>query len=300
MSAAADSVKARLKDRSRADGRPFQELLELYALERFLHRLSVSPHAEKLVLKGALMLRAWDAPASRPTRDAEFLGRLPNDRPRIEALIAELCEDHGFEDGLDFDAGSIRSETITEDAEYVGVRVKLRAFLGRTRVPVQLDIGFGDAVTPAAELGSFPTLLDHPPPQLLMYRRETAVAEKAQILVKLGLYNSRLKDDYDLWLLSTAFDFEGPELVQALQATFDRRSTQVPGTITGLAPEFASDPAKATQWTAFLKRHRIADAPETLSVVVAQVARFLLPPLGAVGSGTELEATWTAAAGQWR
>ncbi len=300
MSSIADSVKARLKNQAQATGRPFQELLQLYALERFLRRVAVSPHVESLVLKGAMMLRAWQAPVSRSTRDIDFLGRLPNDRMAVQRVIEELCVIDPEPDGLVFDIGTIRSENITDDAEYVGVRVKLTARLDRTRVPIQLDIGFGDAVTPEPEKADYPTLLDMPAPHVYMYRRETSVAEKAQVIADRGVFNSRLKDYYDLWLLAGTFDFEGSTLLAALRATFSKRATPVPREPAGLTPEFFDAVDKKQQWAAFLRRHAIDHAPASLAEVTNQIRGFLLPTLAAAIDDDGFAVTWSAQDQEWR
>lgn len=174
----AASVAARLANKARAANRPFQEMLQYYGLERFLYRLSTSRHRDRFVLKGALMLRVWDAPESRPTRDIDFLGYIDNDVATLEEVMREVCRQAAPPDGLDFDPTSVAGGRIKEDAEYQGVRVKLTGFLAKSRIPVQIDVGFGDVIHPVAEEKAFPTLLDLPAPMLRSYPRETVVAEK--------------------------------------------------------------------------------------------------------------------------
>ena len=217
------SVRARLLNQAHAQKRPFQELLQYYAMERFLYRLSRSRNAEQFILKGALLLTAWRAPLSRSTMDIDLLGRMSNELEHIRALIAKVCELESEPDGIGFDAQSVKVARIKEDAEYEGVRVRFHATLARARIPMQIDIGFGDVVTPAAVEIEYPTLLEFPAPVLRAYPKETVIAEKLEALTMLGMLNSRMKDYFDLWALSRLYSFEGPILVNAIKATFARR-----------------------------------------------------------------------------
>ena len=248
----AASVRQRLLNLARAQGRPFQEILQFYVMERFLYRLSRSDHADRFVLKGALMLQVWESPQARPTMDIDMLGRTDND---LDALIGQVREimvvDSDPEDGLIFHGDSLQAEPITEDAEYEGARIRGWAELDRARARLQVDIGFGDAVVPEPQRRSYPVLLDLPAPELLCYSRESTIAEKFQAMVALGSLNSRMKDFYDIWLLSRQFSFEMAELMLAITATFDRRDTPVPKTPL-FDPDFASE--KQAQWRAFLRR----------------------------------------------
>jgi predicted nucleotidyltransferase component of viral defense system len=248
----AASIRQRLLNLSRQQGRPFQEVLQFYIMERFLYRLSQSKHADRFVLKGALMLQVWESPQARPTMDIDMLGRTDND---MEVLVAQLreviCTDLSDEDGLVFDSDSLEADTITEDADYEGVRIRGWAELSGARARLQLDIGFGDAVVPEPLSMRYPVLLDLPAPELLCYSRESAIAEKVQAMVALGPINSRMKDFYDIWLLSRQFHFYRDVLVQAISATFERRHTPIPEPPL-FAPGFADE--KQVQWRAFLRR----------------------------------------------
>lgn len=184
----------RLLNRAQTDGRPFNELLQHYAIERLIYRLAVSRHREVFVLKGATMLRVWKAPVARPIKDVDLLGRTSNDLNHIAELMRDICMVEVVPDGLRFDEASIQVGPITEDADYSGVRVRLLAYLGKARISLQIDVGFGDAITPEAEEVELAPILDFPPPQLLGYTRETSIAEKLQVLVKLGVLSSRMKD----------------------------------------------------------------------------------------------------------
>lgn len=263
----AASIRQRLLNLSRTQGRPFQEVLQFYAMERFLYRLSRSEYADCFVLKGALMLQVWGSPQARPTMDIDMLGRTDND---VDALIAKIRDvvsvDLSGEDGLIFHRDSLQAETITEDANYHGVRLRGLVELDRARARLQLDIGFGDAVVPVPKLRSYPVLLDLPVPELLCYSRESSIAEKLQAMVTLGPINSRMKDFYDIWLLSRQFSFDRLVLEQAISATFERRTTPIP-TPPLFDRKFAAE--KQPQWLAFLRRLGEKDPaePEFASVL---------------------------------
>ena len=292
------SVRQRLLNRARAQARPFQELLQYYAMERFLYRLARSPHAELFVLKGALLLIAWRAPLSRPTLDIDFAGRTRNELSHIRSVLQDVCTSDVEPDGITFDADSLDVSRIKEDADYEGARARFRATLAGARIQMQIDVGFGDVIVPEPAEIEYPTLLDFPPPILRAYPREAVVAEKLEALTALGLFNSRLKDYFDLWLLSRLYAFEGPILVAAINATFGRRGTQVDALTAGLTDSFASDPAKAMQWKAFLRRGRLSDQPHELIEVVTHLRAFASPPLSAAAAGTEFRSAWPAA-GPW-
>ena len=194
----AASVRERLLNRARAQDRPFQELLQYYAMERFLYRLSRSRQAEKFVLKGALLLAAWRAPLSRSTMDIDLLGRTSNEPEHVRALFAQFCDLESEPDGIEYDAKSVKVTKIKEDADYEGVRVRFRATLARARISMQVDIGFGDVVTPGVVEIEYPTLLEFSAPILWAYPKDTVVAEKLEALTALGMLNSRMKDYFNL------------------------------------------------------------------------------------------------------
>jgi predicted nucleotidyltransferase component of viral defense system len=193
----AASVRQRLLMMARETSRPFNELLQYFAMERFLYRLSKSRYADNFVLKGALMLTVWEAPLTRPTMDIDLLGRIDNSIETIADLTREICRQEVELDGIDFDAATVEPERIAEDADYEGIRVRFRGSLDTARIVIQLDIGFGDTVIPSPEPVSYPTLLDLPAPHIRGYSRESTIAEKFEAMVKLGILNSRMKDFYD-------------------------------------------------------------------------------------------------------
>jgi predicted nucleotidyltransferase component of viral defense system len=285
-------VRQRLTNAAKQTGRPFQEVLQYFAMERFLYRLSLSPHNERFVLKGALMFNVWGAPASRPTRDIDFLARLNNSVETILPVIRDVCQQAVEPDGLVFDVDSIVGQVIKEDADYTGVRVTFLAYLENARIPMQIDIGFGDVIVPEAALTDYPVLLELAAPRLRAYPRETVVAEKFEAMVKLGQLNSRLKDFFDLWLLPRQFEFDGKVLSTAVTQTFAHRKTAITPQPVALTAAFANDPIKQTQWKGFLRKSRIDIAPQDLPAVIEVISGFLLPLAGALAAGQEFTSIW--------
>ena len=287
----AASVRQRLLNKARSDRRPFNELLQYYAMERFLYRLSQSAHADRFILKGALLLRVWQAPTTRPTMDIDVLGKTSNEEAAIAAQIKEIMAVGVEPDGLVFDPATIRFESITELAEYDGLRVRFGGVLDSAKVTVQVDIGFGDVVYPKPEESELPTILDSPPPRLLCYSRESAIAEKFQAMVKLGSLNSRMKDFYDIWLLSRQFEFDASSLAEAVRLTFQQRGTPLPTTFEAFTTVFADD--KQAQWSAFRKRLQLEHAPESFRDVLAAVESFLAPISALVLGAGPKPTRWT-------
>ena len=288
----AASVHQRLLNLAKSGGRPFNELLVYYAIERFLYRLSISRHAESFVLKGALTLLVWKTPVTRPTRDIDLLGRTSNDLKAIRVLMAEVCQQAVGDDGLIFDPASVTTDRIAEDADYEGVRASFEGKLGNARIAMQIDIGFSDVITPAPVAITYPVMLDQPAPQLMAYNRETAVAEKLEAMVSLGELNTRMKDFFDVWLMARSFDFDGRVLTQAVTGTFGRRHTPVEVSPACFAATFTQNPVKATQWTAFVRNSKLADVPTGFADVVAVVAGFARPVLEAVAGNHDLAMKW--------
>ncbi len=292
------SVRQRLLNRARAEGRPFQELLQYFAMERFLYRLASSRFAESFVLKGALLLTAWKAPVTRPTIDIDLTGRTSNELEHMRSVAAELCQLDTGADGLEFAADSIEVQRIKEDAEYEGVRIRFIATLAKARIPMQIDVGFGDVIVPSPVEVEYPAMLEFPPPVLQAYPKETVVAEKLEALTVLGMLNSRIKDYYDLALLARLYPFEGAVLVEAIDATFRHRGTAVASAPVGLTDAFSSDPARALQWRAFVRRSRIRSEWE-LARIVDQVRTFASAPLAAASEDVPFDHTWEPG-GPWQ
>ena len=292
------SVHQRLLNRARETRQRFNDLLQHFALERFLYRLSRSEYADRFILKGALMLAVWQVPRSRPTLDIDLLGRTNNSIEEMVALIRAVCRQEVAPDGITFDANTVVGEQIADEAEYAGVRLRFKGTLGNAAVTLQIDIGFGDVVIPPAVVVEYPTLLDFPAPRLLGYSRESAVAEKFHVMTSLGLLTSRMKDFFDVWLLSHHFDFAGDTLARAIRATFARRNTAVARAPEILSASFAEDVTKTTQWRAFLRRSQLTDVPQNLPEVVAHLAVFLGPVAEALSRKRPFKMKWKAP-GPW-
>lgn len=296
----AASVHARLLNRARTEGRPFNELLQYFAMERFLYRLSRSEHADRFVLKGALMLQFWGGPLARTTKDIDLLGRSTIGVDDFVEVVKNCVITDVEDDGLTFDAASVVGEEIRLAAHYEGVRARLAARLGNARVTLQVDVGFGDIVTPGAQDIEYPTMLGFASARLLGYTPETVVAEKLHAMVTLDMANTRLKDFLDVWTLAQGRDFHGPLLAEAIGATFRRRRTPLPTcTPVALTAVFYSDPTKQSQWRAYLRKGRVQGLPPSLNEVAEQVRALVMPILEAHASSRTFNATWSAG-GSWR
>ncbi len=293
------SVRQRLLNRSKADNRSFNELLQYYAMERFLYRLSLSDYAQHYILKGALMLRAWNSPEFRPTMDIDMLGKTGNEEGNITSQIRDILAVEVEPDGLAFDSESIQTERITEDADYEGIRVRFRGALDTARINIQIDIGFGDIVYPGPEKAEIPCMLDSPAPSLLCYSRESAIAEKFEAMIKLGMLNSRMKDFFDIWLLSHQFDFDGSSLQTAIRKTFEKRGTTISSAPIVFLPEFSAEPTKHSQWRAFIRKNRLLETPEDFQKTVDHIASFLGPIVDHLTDNKTFLSLWKAS-GPWR
>jgi hypothetical protein len=270
------SVRARLLQRSRDQRTDFQILLTRYALERLLYRLSLSPHRNRFILKGAMLFVTWvDAPF-RPTRDLDLLGYGENSPEAIGDVFRAILTHPVDDDGVAFDIDGLEAAPIREDIEYGGVRVRTEATIAGARIPIQVDVGFGDAITPRPVEIVYPALLNAPAPHLRAYPPETVVAEKFHALVTRGIANSRLKDYYDLWLIADTFELQRTPLAAAVRQTFARRQTALPqDKPTGFSEAYVE--TWGGQWLTFLTRERMTAAPENLATVVAVLGQFLLP-----------------------
>jgi hypothetical protein len=292
------SVHQRLLNLARETNRPFNELLQYFTIQRFLFRFSRSPYAEQFVLKGAQMLQAWNAPLARPTMDIDMLGRVSNTIENLESIVRACATVEVDPDGVEFDPQSVRGEVIVKGKEYEGVRIRLRGTLGKIKLSVQVDVGFGDIVVPEPIWIELPDLLGLGAPRLLGYTPESAIAEKFQALVTLDLANTRIKDFYDIWNLSQTMDFDGATLSRAIAATFKQRETPLPRERPrALTEEFSEDPDKQSLWNAFLRKGRIDARDKTLDQVVTDLRAFLMPLAKAASSRQGFTKRWRG--GQW-
>jgi predicted nucleotidyltransferase component of viral defense system len=295
----AASVRARLLSLARERGEDFQLVLTRYANERLLYRLTQSSHAPRFVLKGAALFTVWTGELHRATRDLDLLGFGDSSEENIRSVFAEIIALDVADDGVQFDPDSLLVGPIREDQEYGGIRIVLVARVTTASVRLQVDVGFGDAITPEAEAIDFPALLEFPAPRLRAYPRETVVAEKLEAMVKLGLANTRMKDFYDLALMSKMFTFDGETLVRAIRATFERRGTPLPSALpTALTTAFTEDPGKNIQWSAFLRKSGTGTG-EGLPSVTATIAEFVTAPLSAANASGRFALRWSER-GPWR
>jgi len=274
----AHSVNARLKNMAVQKKVSFDFLLLRYALERFLFRLSVSPHTERFILKGASAFSVWMDPIFRVTRDADLYCSGNSDPEFLVQCFREICQQKVNPDGVIFDLNSISASEIKKDQQYRGTRIVFDAHIDQACVNLQIDIGFGDSVFPAAELKDYPSLLGTEKPRIKVYPQYTVIAEKFEAMVSLGMKNSRLKDFFDIWLLSECFDFDFATLKQAVERTFSRRKTPVPAVFPiALTEEFTTDKMKLSQWNAFLRKIAPKQCPDTFQAATERIRVFLSP-----------------------
>jgi hypothetical protein len=285
------SVRSRLLNIARQTSRPFEEVLVLYGLERYLFRLSRSSHKGVFILKGGLLLIGLGFPQARPTRDIDLLGTVPNNVDNISKAINEIGRIEA-NDGLYYDFTNMTYEVTAPDSESPGMRFKFIARLGQARIPVQIDIGFGDEIIPAPKEIAFPTLLDMEPPLVSCYSLETVIAEKFEAALDLADVNSRMKDFYDIFGLSNKFSFDGQVLQEAIVATCSRRKTIVRSDSVIFSGDFSKQPDKKVQWKAFIKKGMMSDTPEDFVKVMTDIRTFLFPIAQATDNRESFIGTW--------
>jgi len=291
-------VRQRLLNLAKTQCQEPQPLLTRYGIERLLYRLGQSDVSQRLVLKGALLFYVWEGTLRRPTRDVDFLGFGDAEPERVTQLFRKLCRTEVEADGVVFHEDSVRAEAIRDVHNYGGVLFRLMATLGTAKIPLQIDVGFGDAVTPGVETMTFPTLLEFPPPTILVYPPETVIAEKYQAMTSLGIGNTRMKDFYDIYELSEEHAFDGDTLASAIAATFARRGTALPiEPPVALTRVFGDDAVKQTQWRAFLTRNRLTAAATELDVITDRLHAFLWTPSSAARDARRVDGAWLPAVG---
>lgn len=289
------SIRARLLNISRERRENFQSLLSRYARERLLYRLSQSPYRDRFILKGGMLFSVWTEKPFRSTEDADFLSYGPSDIGSITAVFRDLCgsDDPNPDDGIVFDPDSVRGEPIREKGEYDGVRVRLTAHLDSARSPIQVDIGFGDVITPAAQEVELSVLLDLPAPRLLAYPMETVIAEKFQAMTVLTETNSRMKDYYDVWVLQKEFEFDGQTLADAIEATFARRGTLVdPSSCVAFRTSFYTAEKPLALWRAYARSRSFERIPPAFSEVGDAINTFLRSVAESIARGEPFNQTW--------
>lgn len=290
------SVRARLLSEAKTRGESYDQTLQYFAIERFLYRLSMTKWGERFIVKGAIMLRAWGMPLGRPTRDIDFLGRIDNSPEAVERAVRECLAVDYPDDGVVF-ASEVETVAIKVADRYPGVRVVVRGNLDGGTFKLQLDVGIGDTVVPGPEWVRYPTLLDMDAPRIFAYQPATALAEKLETIVSRGLANSRLKDYYDIWLLSTLHGYEGAQLSTAIRATFEHRGPPLPAeTPPGLTTAYFESADAPARWRSLLLSKGIA-APSDLSDACAAIVDFIMPPAVAAAAGRTFSRTWHPSSG---
>jgi len=270
------SVLARLRNTAKSSGAPFQQILQQYAMERFLHRVSKSPHAQTVILKGALLLKTIGIPRARPTMDIDMLRKGKADQASLIALVKDCASIEVEPDGLTFLADSVVAEEIKKDSEYKGTRILMDARMDNVRLRIQVDFGVGDIMVPGPRVIEYPALLDGDTIQLLAYPIETAIAEKLEAMVSLGSANSRMKDFYDVWTCSRHLDLDKDTLLKAIVATFENRGTPLPADdLDALSPTFVSD--HHPQWNAFVRKIGEDALRDRFGEIVADLKIFAVP-----------------------
>ncbi len=294
------SVQALLQNKAKETNRPFAEVLQYYGIERFLYRISQSKYADKFILKGALMFIVWHMPERRITLDIDFLARYDNQIATIEKMIKDICKTTVVSDGLIFDYKKVKGQKIKEDADYEGVRIKFLGLLDRSRIPMQIDIAFGDSIYPKPKTFKYPVILDFPNPKLKGYPAESVISEKFEAMIKLGSLNSRMKDFYDIWLMLNQFDFDGTILLEALKRTFKNRKTPLPQRNPLFAEEIYDEKSdRQILWKAFLNKGNIKRAPEKLNLIAKTIEKFLIKPIIAINKNKLFNKKWKAL-GPWK
>lgn len=295
----AQSIRQRLLNLAHKTTQDYNRLLVRYSLERFLYRIGQSDFSDRFILKGAMLLAVWSEQQYRATQDLDLLGIGNNSPEELVRVFRKIAAVHTPNpDGMGYLAESIRADIIREDMRYEGVRIRMESRLGNARIPLMIDIGFGDAITPAPLVAEFPALLDAPAPTIRMYPRETVIAEKLEAMVALGEANSRMKDFADLWYLSRHFDFGGALLSEAIASTFEHRKTTIPAQPTAFTAEFAKLETKQAQWKAFMRRSSPECLPSEFGKVVDGIAAFLNPVLAHLAADQPMPKHWQAP-GPW-
>lgn len=294
------SVRQRLINLSMERGEDPNLVFIRYAIERLLYRLSCSKQSGKFILKGAMLWAIWTGKPHRPTKDLDLLGFGDSSAEAMRAIFRDICSVDVEPDGMTYNADTIEITEIREDLEYPGQRIKLESRLGNARINIQIDIGFGDSVVPAPINIDYPTLLNMPSPHIKAYPIETVVAEKIETIISKGMLNSRMKDFYDLRILSQKFEFNGNSLTQAIKATFARRGTNIPNDPPiAFTEEFCMNPDKQVQWQAFLRNSKLDDTQITIPEAIHDIQKFLMLPLKAAATGELFQMSWPAR-GPWK
>lgn len=292
----AASILQRLKKYSKENQEDFGLILSRYAIERLIYRLSISDYADQFVLKGAQLFRIWADTPIRPTRDLDLLRYGSANISELVEIFESICNvPVNEQDGIQFLSETVRGEVIRDQAEYDGIRVKIEYRIGKTGQYVQIDIGFGDAITPPSNEVQYPSILKMPQSRMQSYPQETVIAEKVEAMVSLGIANSRMKDFFDIYILSEKFGFEGNLIQEAITKTFSRRNTNIPdGTPVALSEDYYKDPVAQAQWFGFLKKYELDRVLtyQDLEEVINCIKKFIIPIFDSINRGDEIQSMW--------
>jgi predicted nucleotidyltransferase component of viral defense system len=286
------SIRQRLLNLAHASHRSFNEVLQYYMIERFIYRLSKSSYRHKLILKGALMFVAWNLTETRATRDIDLLGKTSHSIENITQIIRDICLIDCPEDAANFLPETIDCSPIQERNEYHGIRVRFFGELAKARTRMQIDIGFGDSVSPCPQDLYYPTLLEMPQPSIMGYTPESLIAEKVHAMIKLGIINSRIKDYYDVWFLSQQFPFKGYELAAAIKQTFLTRRTALTNFNIDILHQLGSDEVKHRYWKAYIEKNQLLDSAISFNSVINQIELFIYPIFEYQLKNKEFEQIW--------
>lgn len=293
-----ESVKRRLINQAKSKGVDPNDMWIRYGMERFLYRLGESKYNNMFTLKGALLFHVWFGEGQRSTKDIDLRGEGDPSVEHIEKIIKDICNlKPEFEDGLTFKSETVISKKIKEGMKYEGVRVNFHIYLGKIRIPMQIDVGFGDIISKEVQLEELPTYLDMPAPKIKIYPKETVIAEKFEAMVKLDIENTRLKDFYDVWKLSKEFEFSSEQLIKAITLTFEKRETEIPKEVpTAFTEAFYQNQKKLMQWRSFLKKTR-ADTEKSFEEVCLRLNNFLFPLIQAINEQQSFNKKWNSESG---
>ncbi|NGX38825.1 MAG: hypothetical protein KR126chlam1_00138 [Chlamydiae bacterium] len=287
------SIRARLLNKAREDKRPFNELLQYFAMERFLYRLSISPYSQKFILKGALMFTAWELVKHRATIDIDISARTLNSVENLIEIVQDICEiQPDIDDGLIFDGRSVIGKMSQKNAEYSGVQLKFEGKLNKAKISMKVDVGFGDIISPSPLLIIYPTILPLPSPQIKGYPPETVIAEKFQTILLRGMENSRMKDFYDIWMLQKQMQFLGNNLLEAISKTFSNRQTKINNDSLNNLKLLGESQDKAKQWEQFVRKNRFDSETPNFKSIINAIFQFLMPIVIAIDEETRPPGKW--------
>lgn len=287
------SILVQLRRYAREAGENPQVIQRRYATERLMYRISKSEHADRFVLKGAWLFFLWGDP-QRATGDVDFLGELENSREEVSRVFKEIIEvEPEVDDGLDYDPETMNVDPIQEGGDYQGLRVRMKARLGDSKIPTKIDLGFGEKLAEDPVSTELPAILELPRPKMHVYSKEAVIAEKLEAIVKFGTATTRFKDYFDILVLSRDEGFQGRKLQAQVEATFEQRQTELPSSVPeGLKDAFGEEEDSQKQWQAFRRRKNVRGGPNDFADAITRVRKFVYPVLQASAAGRKMTKNW--------